>query len=231
MPDDSVLAEHDPYDLMDAEAARLEGWFGGLGAGDWERAVRLRGVERAGRPGPPRLRRGVQRGLLRRGRPGLLRALHLEGRDGHGRLQRARRERPSRPLAGRAAGRVALGLRPHPVGAATPRRPGHDDVGRRPIRPAGRPGTWPASWPPTPTTSGCRRPPPRPTAAWRGGWGSPASRWTRRGRRSRSEPGPGGFTVRAGDAGGRARRRRARRRRQRPAPGRTTLSIRPCARS
>jgi len=36
MPDDSVLAEHDPYDLMDAEAARLEAWFGGLGAGDWE---------------------------------------------------------------------------------------------------------------------------------------------------------------------------------------------------
>jgi uncharacterized protein (TIGR03083 family) len=36
MPDDSVLAEHDPYDLMDAEAARLEAWFGGLGAGDWD---------------------------------------------------------------------------------------------------------------------------------------------------------------------------------------------------
>ena len=36
MPDDSVLAEHDPYDLMDAEAARLEAWFGGLGPEDWE---------------------------------------------------------------------------------------------------------------------------------------------------------------------------------------------------
>ena len=36
MPDDSVLADHDPYDLMDAEAARLEAWFGGLGPEDWE---------------------------------------------------------------------------------------------------------------------------------------------------------------------------------------------------
>jgi uncharacterized protein (TIGR03083 family) len=35
VPDDSVLAEHDPYDLMDAEAARLEAWFGGLGGDDW----------------------------------------------------------------------------------------------------------------------------------------------------------------------------------------------------
>jgi uncharacterized protein (TIGR03083 family) len=36
MPDDSVLAEHDPHDLMDAEAARLEAWFEGLDEDDWE---------------------------------------------------------------------------------------------------------------------------------------------------------------------------------------------------
>ena len=130
-----------------------------------------------------------------------------------------RRERPGRPLAGRAPGRVAIGLRPHPVRAAPARRPGHDDRGRCPIRPAGRPGTWPANWPPTPTTSGSRRPPKRPTAAWRGGCSSPASLSTRRGRRSRSSQGPDGFTVRAGEPRGRARRRRARRCRQRSTPG------------
>ena len=36
MPYDSVLAEHDPHDLMDAEAARLEAWFEGLSDDEWK---------------------------------------------------------------------------------------------------------------------------------------------------------------------------------------------------
>jgi uncharacterized protein (TIGR03083 family) len=36
MPDDSVLADHDPYDLMDAEAARLDAWFSGLRGAAWD---------------------------------------------------------------------------------------------------------------------------------------------------------------------------------------------------
>ena len=35
MPDDSVLGDHDPYDLMDGEAARLETWFSGLDGPAW----------------------------------------------------------------------------------------------------------------------------------------------------------------------------------------------------
>jgi uncharacterized protein (TIGR03083 family) len=37
MPDDAVLEGLDPYDLMDAEAARLDTYFSGLGASDWGR--------------------------------------------------------------------------------------------------------------------------------------------------------------------------------------------------
>ena len=35
MPDDSVLGDHDPYDLMDGEAARLATWFSGLDGPAW----------------------------------------------------------------------------------------------------------------------------------------------------------------------------------------------------
>jgi len=36
MPDDSALAGHDPYDLMDAEAARLDAWFSELEGSAWD---------------------------------------------------------------------------------------------------------------------------------------------------------------------------------------------------
>ena len=36
MPDDSELAEINPYDLMESEAARLEFYFGSLRGGDWD---------------------------------------------------------------------------------------------------------------------------------------------------------------------------------------------------
>src|SRR5262245_17169164 len=36
MPDDRVLAGHDPYDLVDAAAARLDAWFGGLRGAAWD---------------------------------------------------------------------------------------------------------------------------------------------------------------------------------------------------
>ena len=37
MPDDAVLDGLDPYDLMEAEAARLDAYFAGLDSGDWAR--------------------------------------------------------------------------------------------------------------------------------------------------------------------------------------------------
>ena len=37
MPDDAVLDGLDPYDLMDAEAGRLDGYLSGLDAGGWGR--------------------------------------------------------------------------------------------------------------------------------------------------------------------------------------------------
>jgi uncharacterized protein (TIGR03083 family) len=37
MPDDAVLDGLDPYDLMEAEAARLDAYFSGLGTGGWAR--------------------------------------------------------------------------------------------------------------------------------------------------------------------------------------------------
>ena len=43
MPDDSVLAGHDPYDLMDAEAARLDAWFSGLEGGAWDEPTACEG--------------------------------------------------------------------------------------------------------------------------------------------------------------------------------------------
>ena len=43
MPDDSVLADHDPFDLMDAEAARLDAWFSSLDGPDWDRASACEG--------------------------------------------------------------------------------------------------------------------------------------------------------------------------------------------
>jgi uncharacterized protein (TIGR03083 family) len=43
MPDDAVLEGLDPYDLMDAEAARLDAYFSGLGAADWGQASACRG--------------------------------------------------------------------------------------------------------------------------------------------------------------------------------------------
>ena len=36
MPDDSELAEINPYDLMESEAARLEFYFGSLRGDDWD---------------------------------------------------------------------------------------------------------------------------------------------------------------------------------------------------
>jgi uncharacterized protein (TIGR03083 family) len=43
MADDAVLEGLDPYDLMDTEADRLDRYFSGLGAADWERASACRG--------------------------------------------------------------------------------------------------------------------------------------------------------------------------------------------
>ena len=43
MPDDSVLAGHDPYDLMDTEAARLDAWFGGLEGDAWDQSTACEG--------------------------------------------------------------------------------------------------------------------------------------------------------------------------------------------
>jgi uncharacterized protein (TIGR03083 family) len=37
MPDEAVLEGIDPYDVMDVEAARLDAYFSGLDAADWER--------------------------------------------------------------------------------------------------------------------------------------------------------------------------------------------------
>lgn len=43
MPDDSVLADHNPYDLMDAEAARLDAWCSGLDGADWDQPTACEG--------------------------------------------------------------------------------------------------------------------------------------------------------------------------------------------
>jgi len=43
MTDDRDLQGLDPYDLMDAEAARLDRYFSGLGAADWSRPSRCAG--------------------------------------------------------------------------------------------------------------------------------------------------------------------------------------------
>ncbi len=43
MPDDSELAEINPYDLMESEAARLEFYFGSLKGDDWDEASACEG--------------------------------------------------------------------------------------------------------------------------------------------------------------------------------------------
>ena len=107
MLDDSVLAEHDPHDLMDAEAARLEAWFEGLSDDDWKQPSACEGwnVQDAG---PPGLRRGgynaacFDEDIPPRG------AAHVEGATDMNGFN-ALGERASRPHARGAAGRVAEG--------------------------------------------------------------------------------------------------------------------------
>jgi len=43
MTDDRDLNDLDPYDLMDAEAARLDAYFSTLGAADWAKPSRCEG--------------------------------------------------------------------------------------------------------------------------------------------------------------------------------------------
>ena len=143
---------------MDTEAARLEGWFEGL------TTTSVAAHEPRGWRAGVLAHLGIGEstsGLLRRGHPGLHGALHVEGGDGHEQLQclgvSERADRPGELLEERRGALEPLGA----AGGATAR---HGDGGQGRIWLDGRPGTWPASWPPTPTTSGCPRQPPRPTA-------------------------------------------------------------------
>ena len=157
--------------------------------------------------------------MLRRGHPRLRGAVHVEGCHRHERLQRPRRERAGRPPPRGGCWTSGGGLRPHPLGAATTRLAQDMTTRAGPYPLGGRPGIWPASWPPTPTTSACPRQPPRPTAGWRGSWPSPASPSTKARPEVTVEPGSDRFVVRAAVSGW-CSTARGRRCGERPAPGR-----------
>ena len=137
MVDDKDLEGLDPYDLMAAEAQRLDRFFSGAGRRPTgQRAVALRGLERARRARPPRVDRGLQPGVPRRHGAAVPRRRGRQGRDRPRDRQRHRHPRVRRPDTGRRSSRPGGPRRPSNREAFRARDGGNVDssVGDYPAR-------------------------------------------------------------------------------------------------